>query len=90
MGDAMRSQIKRLEDKLVLIAGERELEAHRASMEELLRVGKRTAASVGRGSSGAAHSIPGLLGSMSNEQIAHELLLDPNFRIYREGNLKVL
>lgn len=91
MTRALKDQIKRLEDKLLQIAGEREVKKHRENMDQLrtLRGLGVAGATVGRGSAmrsieGGTTSVGNTVGGMSNEQLAHELLLDTNFRLCEE------
>lgn len=77
----LRAQQTRLREKLIQIAGEKVMAAHDAE-QRASHVGPRRAAGVlvPRGENSTMARLP-QVGSMTNEQLAHELLLDKNFRL---------
>jgi hypothetical protein len=93
MRTELRNQQQRLRAKLAQIAGEKEVEAHDREQreEEAKRVAGTsnshgsTAATVAKTHGMTALEAPGPqsnhVGGMTNEQLAHELLLDPDFRL---------
>ena len=77
----LRAQQTRLREKLVQIAGEKVMAAYDAE-QRASHVGPRRAAGVlvPQGGNSTMARLP-QVGSMTNEQLAHELLLDKNFRL---------
>ena len=81
-----RTQIDRLRTKLQQIAGRDEL----AAFDELRKTGHHVGGSYPGGGGppgGAAYAA--LPGRMTNEQLAHELLLDPTFQLDESGGCSV-
>ena len=72
-----RAQIERLRGKLQQIAGREALDKFDED-----RLSGAFAASASVGTAGAHAALPG---RMTNEQLAHELLLDPEFRLDETG-----
>jgi T-complex protein 11 len=68
----IRSQQTRLREKLILIAGEKVMTAHDEEQRARFAGVSKTSSTMAR--------VP-QVGSMTNEQLAHELLLDKNFRL---------
>ena len=84
-----RTQIVRLRGRLQLIAGADAL----TQFDEQRRAGKVPAGGGGScgggGPGGAGGAYAGLPGRMTNEQLAHELLLDPTFQLDESGGCRV-
>lgn len=80
------AQQQRLREKLAQIAGHKEVAAHDA--ERRAAAGSTAVATVFKvaGSSDAAPP-PGHVGGMTNEQLAHELLLDKDFRLDEKSGM---
>lgn len=86
-------QQKRLRAKLEQIAGVQEVEAHDQEQREAeaskmvvpaitaANVAKTNGLSLESGSAGQSSAQPGQVGGMTNEQLAHELLIDGDFRL---------
>ncbi len=93
MRTELRNQQQRLRAKLAQIAGEKEVEAHdREQREEEARRAAGASSSHGSTAANVAKThgmtaleapgpVSGHVGGMTNEQLAHELLLDPDFRL---------
>ena len=81
-----RVQIERLRSKLSQIAGPAALAQFDADrMTGALSPGHHGGGGGGGGGAGGAGAYASLPGRMTNEQLAHELLLDPTFRLDDAG-----
>jgi hypothetical protein len=88
-----RNNIQRLRTKLAQIAGEKEVEAHdREQREEEARRAAGASSSSGVTAANVAKTggmesleaqgpVSGYVSGMTNEQLAHELMIDPNFTL---------
>lgn len=75
------TQTERLRDKLRLIAGEEALRQFDRDRRTLAPAGQPAAVVVGGGGGGSGTAYETCPARASNEQLAHELLLDPGFQL---------
>lgn len=80
----LRAQQKRLREKLAQIAGLKAVEAHDAKRARSVQ-----AATVSRDAHApqSAAELTGHVGGMTNEQLAHELLVDKDFRLDEQAGM---